>query len=106
MMTIAREIDLLNRSFHFNERMKVEQKIPCNCPVCQELTTPHYFLRSNLDKADRVKQKVQCQESFEMIDVRALLDGVFASEGSNISRSTIEGLIELDDLKELWSDEK
>jgi internalin A len=100
MMTIAREIDLLNRSFHFNERMKVEQKIPCNCPVCQELTTPHYFLRSNLDKADRVKQKVQCQESFEMIDVRALLDGVFASEGSNISRSTIEGLIELDDLKE------
>nr|MBP8240311.1 hypothetical protein [Saprospiraceae bacterium] len=97
MMTIAREIDLLNRSFHFNERMKVEQKIPCNCPVCQELTTPHYFLRSNLDKADRVKQKVQCQESFEMIDVRALLDGVFASEGSNISRSTIEGLIELDD---------
>lgn len=77
---IARDIDAINRGFHFNERMKVEQKIPCHCAVCKGLSTPYYFSRSNLDKAERAGQPVQCQESFTMVNVRELLDGVFAQE--------------------------
>lgn len=106
MTTIAREIDALNRSFHFNERMKVEQRIPCNCATCQGLALPHFFLRSNLDKADKAKQPVQCLESFEMVSVRALLDGVFGnaeSKGNShqgVSTETIQEMIELDQLKE------
>lgn len=78
--TIARDIDAINRGFHFNERMLVEQKIPCHCAECKELATPHFFSRSNLDRADRANQPVQCQESFTMVHVRELLDGVFVQE--------------------------
>lgn len=103
MTAISREIDALNRSFHFNERMKVAQKIPCNCPVCKDLPIPHYFLRSNLDKADRANQPVQCQESFQMISVRVLLDGVFANEvGAKplpIDQDTIVEWLELGELQ-------
>lgn len=77
---IARDIDAINRGFYFNERMKVEQKIPCHCAVCKDLPVPHYFSRSMLDKAERAGQPVQCQESFTMVNVRELLDGVFAQE--------------------------
>ncbi len=98
MTTIAREIDALNRSFHFNERMKVEQQIPCNCAVCKGLPVPHYFLRSNLNDADRANKSVQCQKSFEMVSVHALLDGVFASEGAKgtpVNKEANETVIEM-----------
>ncbi|MBN8679433.1 MAG: hypothetical protein J0M29_14485 [Chitinophagales bacterium] len=82
LSTIARDIDAINRSFHFNERMKVEQKVPCNCDTCKGLAVPHFFLRSNLDKAEKAGAQVQCQESFTLVSVRELLDGIFATEGS------------------------
>ncbi|MFN0035503.1 MAG: COR domain-containing protein [Saprospiraceae bacterium] len=103
MTTIARDIDAINRGFHFNERMKVEQEIPCNCGICKDSPVPHYFKRSLLDNADRQGQDVQCQKSFQMVSVRALLDGVFANEmGSKstpIDRDAIVELIEQGELE-------
>jgi len=49
---------------------------------------------------------VQCQESFDMVSVRTLLDGVFANEGAKgehekkVSNETIKEMIELGQLKE------
>lgn len=97
---IAADIDALNRSFHFNERMKVEQMIPCNCAICKGLEKPHFFLRSNLNKAERANQPVQCQESFQMVTVRSLLDGVFPSQDGKIDLIVVQELIENGDLKE------
>ncbi|MBX2890939.1 MAG: leucine-rich repeat domain-containing protein [Saprospiraceae bacterium] len=99
---IARDIDAINRGFHFNERMRVEQKIPCHCAVCKELPVPHYFSRSNLDRAERAGQPVQCQEGFYMVNVRELLDGVFANElggkTAPLDRELLLGWIEDGDL--------
>jgi len=103
LSTIARDIDSINRGFHFNERMKVEQKIPCHCAVCKEQTTPHYFSRSYLDRAEQAKKPAQCGLSFEDINVRALLDGVFSNEmeakGSKLDKDTIAEWIELGELQ-------
>ncbi|MBL7798199.1 MAG: hypothetical protein JNJ90_17025 [Saprospiraceae bacterium] len=97
---IARDIDAINRGFHFNERMRVEQKIPCNCAVCKGMQVPHYFLRSNLDRAESAGSPVQCQQSFEMVNVRELLDGVFAEKiGREPDHSSILERIERGELR-------
>jgi internalin A len=97
---IASDIDSLNRSFHFNERMKVEQMIPCNCKRCREAKPPHFFSRSILDRAESANQPVQCQQSFEMVTVRSLLDGVFPSQEGKIDLGKVLELIEKGALKE------
>lgn len=98
---LARDIDAINRGFHFNERMRVEQKIPCNCATCKGLPVPHYFSRSNLDRAERAGSLVQCQQRFDMVPVRALLDGIFSEKtgGPIVDRKTIQDWIENDKLK-------
>ncbi len=96
---IAAEIDLLNRSFHFNARMKVEQMIPCNCADCKDAIQPHFFSRSIIDRAERANQPVQCQQSFEMVTVRSLLDGVFPSREGKTDFSVVPSLVANADLK-------
>ncbi|MEQ1746933.1 MAG: COR domain-containing protein [Saprospiraceae bacterium] len=79
--TIARDLDAINRGFHFNERMLVEQKIPCHCAVCKDLPVPHFFSRSSLDRAERSGKPLQCQQNLDyMAHARELLDGVFAEK--------------------------
>ena len=81
----------------------MEQRIPCHCAVCKEQTTPHYFSRSYLDRAEQAQKPAQCGLSFEDINVRELLDGVFANEmgakGSKLDKDTIVEWIELGELQ-------
>ncbi len=101
---LAGDIDAINRGFYFNERMKVEQKIPCNCATCKDLPEPHYFLRSHLNRAEQAAQPVQCQQSFEMVPVRQLLDGIFAErQGAGfdvLDKKHVKVLIEQDKLEQ------
>jgi internalin A len=91
---LCRDIDDLNADFHFNERLTVEQEVPCNCHICATLQQPKYFKRSELDKAERAGKPVYCTESFELISVQAIRDGIFPMDkigGDMLVKNTPEG---------------
>jgi len=67
------------------------------------MTTPHYFSRSYLDRAEQANMLARCEVSFKDINVRELLDGVFAHEmgakGSKLDKDSILEWIELGELQ-------
>ncbi len=80
LQNIVRDLNNLNSGFHFNERMRVEQEIPCCCAVCKSAETPTYFKRRDLDQAGQDGKPVYCMKSYELIPVQQILDGIFPEE--------------------------
>ncbi len=74
MTIISETIDGINEQF---EKMKVEKLIPCNCETCKEEDKPHLFPYRKLMKRlnDRVDH-VECDNSYERIHIRSLMDEV------------------------------
>ncbi|TFV86935.1 hypothetical protein E4K72_22790, partial [Oxalobacteraceae bacterium OM1] len=76
LSVISADLEALNASFQGLET-KVEKRIPCICAVCARSSLPELFSHRNLLK--RLEDKrltVECQNSYEQIEVQALLDGV------------------------------
>ncbi|MFN4257393.1 MAG: COR domain-containing protein, partial [Saprospiraceae bacterium] len=63
----------------FGERLKVTVRIPCNCRVCKESNTPHFYDKTDLDtRMMKGKATVECSVSYDDVPVKGLLEGVFA----------------------------
>ncbi len=59
------------------ERLKYQELIPCNCSICKDTQTPYtYTLQSLLKRLENRKLTVECDESYESINVRQLIDEV------------------------------
>ena len=58
-------------------RLKYDTLIPCNCAACKGNAEPHFYKYQVLRKfmADR-QETIQCQASYQMVNVRGLLDEV------------------------------
>ena len=85
---IAFQLDQINATFHFSERMNVHQLIPCNCRECRR-DKPYYFRKANLDNAKRRGvREVQCQHSFDNISVISLLEETFYQDNTYKSYSS------------------
>jgi hypothetical protein len=73
---IAEEVERLHDTY--GERLKVETKIPCNCRICKDSQTPHFYDKKDLDnRLTKGKRTVECRVSFDDVPVQGLLDGVF-----------------------------
>jgi len=73
---IAEEVEKLHDTY--GERLKVETKIPCNCRICKDSQTPHFYDKKDLDnRLTKGKPTVECRVSFDDVNVQGLLDGVF-----------------------------
>ncbi|MCB0855796.1 MAG: hypothetical protein KDD63_26425, partial [Bacteroidetes bacterium] len=78
MAIITHQIDEINSTFGFDDRLKVNQLIPCNCPQCKKSEAPYFFLKDVLYKAKgKGVTYLQCQNSFEDVSVLGLIDDVF-----------------------------
>ncbi|MEL6442593.1 MAG: COR domain-containing protein [Cyanobacteria bacterium J06621_8] len=84
MTLITYEIDKLSDSFN---RLNYIKQIPCNCSVCKSNQVPHFYNFNKLKQfiLDRQHQ-IQCQESYEMIDVLSLIDDVIIWQPENLER--------------------
>ena len=106
MAIITYELDKIIKSYN---RLKYSKLIPCNCPVCKNSQSPHSYPFETLQKflADRQEQ-IQCQKSYEMVNVLSLIDDVGLKpwardegkeihrgnqESSNISISNVETVV-------------
>ena len=75
---IMKEIDAINDTFDFGERLTVEKLIPCNCPECINSSTPHFYKYSVIQRArDKGRKTIECQKSFIDVPISSLLADVF-----------------------------
>jgi small GTP-binding protein len=74
LAVIIDKIDEINHSYH---RLQVDKLIPCHCSVCKGSQAPYFYRFENLSKRIANRQYlVECDISFETVDVRGLIEDV------------------------------
>jgi internalin A len=72
-------------------RLRYQEFIPCNCSVCKGSQTPFSYSLDRLHarlKSDR--RQIECDISYQMIDVRSLIDDVLSGGSSTPSTDNIK----------------
>ncbi|MFS0517270.1 COR domain-containing protein [Nostoc sp. UIC 10607] len=74
MTIVTHELDKIHDSY---KRLKYNKLIPCNCVTCKDNQEPHFYPFERLRQfvADK-QERIQCQKSYQMIDVLGLIDDV------------------------------
>ncbi|MEM7343083.1 MAG: COR domain-containing protein [Chloroflexota bacterium] len=68
------ELDAIHHSF---ENLQVERLIPCYCPKCNNSQRPHAYRYENLlYRLSNRRFTVECDRSFEIMEIRRLMGGV------------------------------
>jgi len=103
LLSIIREtINNINNSYY---KLKVEQLIPCNCTVCQNIEPPHFYKYSSLlNRKEKGKKTIECDVSFEDVNVQSLLDEVIKEKHDFEPEYNIKNIGTL--LKESFNDVK
>ena len=58
-------------------RLKYDTLIPCNCDACKKSATPYFYKFESLKRRETDRQKfVQCDLSYQQVNVLSLLDDV------------------------------
>ncbi len=71
---VTYELDKIHDSYR---RLKVSKLIPCNCAGCKNSQDPHFYPFEVLQKFTEARQEyIQCQKSFQMVNVWGLIDDV------------------------------
>ncbi|MBV6627743.1 MAG: leucine-rich repeat domain-containing protein [Rivularia sp. (in: Bacteria)] len=74
LTVVTHELEKIHRSF---ERLKYKTLVPCNCSECIGSENPYSYPLENLRRRlERRRYTVECEQSFEMVDVRRLIDDV------------------------------
>jgi hypothetical protein len=62
-------------------RLKYNKLVPCNCATCKSSPEPHFYPLAVLRRFIEDRQsRIQCQKSYEMVDVLGLVDDVVGRE--------------------------
>ncbi|MFN6570867.1 COR domain-containing protein [Dendronalium sp. ChiSLP03b] len=78
LAVISHELEKIHNSY---KRLKYETLVPCNCEKCKDSQTPHFYPIEVLYKCLNVPPfKIQCQKTFDMVDVQKLIDDVLTTE--------------------------
>ncbi|NEO73423.1 COR domain-containing protein [Moorena sp. SIO3H5] len=71
---VAYELDRIHASY---KRLKYSKLIPCNCPTCKDSQSPHsYPYETLLDFIENNQYTIQCQKSYQMVNVWSLIDQI------------------------------
>jgi internalin A len=73
LTTIRHELEKIHSSY---ERLKYSTLVPCNCQSCKSSQTPHFYPLKILYKFLDDRKDIQCQNSYEMVRVRGLVDDI------------------------------
>jgi len=76
MLLITEQFDLINAQY---EKMVWEKLIPCNCIECKANEEPYFYEYKDLKRRiEKGRDKVECGISYEMANVKRLIDDVFS----------------------------
>ncbi|BDA76389.1 hypothetical protein CAL7716_105550 (plasmid) [Calothrix sp. PCC 7716] len=74
LAVVTHELEKIHSSF---ERLQYQTLVPCNCTECVSSENPYAYRLENLRKRLKAgKYQVECEESYESVDVRRLIDDV------------------------------
>ncbi|MEQ9548598.1 MAG: COR domain-containing protein [Coleofasciculus sp. G3-WIS-01] len=74
LAVITHELEKIHASY---ERLQYNTLVPCNCDECLSSTNPHSYPLDNLRKRlNASKYQIECENSYQMVDVRRLIDDV------------------------------
>ncbi|KYC40751.1 GTPase [Scytonema hofmannii PCC 7110] len=74
LAVVTHEFDKIHQSF---ERLQYDTLVPCNCVECQGSQQPHSYPLDNLHKRLKANRyQIECEKSYEMVDIRRLIDDV------------------------------
>ena len=74
LAVVTHELEKIHQSY---ERLEYSTFVPCNCEKCQGSQTPHSYLLDNLHKRlNAGRYQIECENSYQMVDVRRLIDDV------------------------------
>ena len=69
-----------------NHRLRYQEYIPCNCPACKGSQQPYSYPLKRLEERLRNnRQEIECDNSYEMVKVRDLIDDAIGHGVSNKS---------------------
>jgi internalin A len=76
------------------QRLKYKTLVPCNCVTCKSGNDPHFYSLDIIHKFRDARKDIQCQNSFDMVDVNSLIDDIATKAYglTNIPKSTPEGI--------------
>ena len=100
LTVVTHELEKIHRSF---ERLKYQTLVPCNCKKCLGTEDPYVYPLQKLHK--RLKDgrpQIECDNSYEMVDIRRLIEDVNLSSQSEERGSQVQSTRmqkELDDQK-------
>ena len=86
---VTHEIDKIHSSY---KQLKFNKLIPCNCSVCVNNQTPHFYNFESL--RNRIAHQiydVQCEKSFKQVSVLGLIDDVMDRNQLTEDESKIRG---------------
>ena len=76
MTIVTHELDKIHNSY--NNRLKYNQLIPCNCSACKNNQNPHFYKREKLKEwVINRRLKTNCDNyPYEEVNIRSLIDDV------------------------------
>jgi internalin A len=77
MLTIIRNEIVGIHYEWFDNRLKYEELVPCVCDVCKHSDNKQFYRLSVLENALMKGKDVQCQTSFEPVNTRELVEGIY-----------------------------
>lgn len=81
------EFDRIHESFG---RLPYKKWIPCNCPRCRGSQEPHFYEFDVLQRFKADGQNIQCQRSYEIVDVQGLIDDVTKVQAEELEQGTTD----------------
>ncbi len=74
LAVVTHELEKIHNSF---ERLQYNTLVPCNCTVCEGSPKPYSYPLDKLRKRLKArKYEIECEESYESVDIRRLIDDV------------------------------
>ncbi|MDY6896522.1 MAG: COR domain-containing protein, partial [Cyanobacteriota bacterium] len=90
LAVVTHELEKIHRSF---ERLQYQTLVPCNCSECAGSENPYSYALDKLrERLNKGKFQIECQNSYDMVDVRRLIDDVNLSPQQEIREFKTQNL--------------
>jgi internalin A len=90
--SIRHEFSKIHDSY---ERLRYQEFIPCNCSTCKGSQNPHtYALKRLEERLKNDRKTIECDISYEMIQVRSLIDDAIGPNLRPIDLKTQRSILE------------
>jgi internalin A len=91
MLTIIRNEIVGIHYEWFDNRLTYEELVPCVCDVCKKAVEKQFYKLSVLENALMKGIDVQCQTSFEQVNTREMVEGIYIEDKSKGPRKNMAG---------------